>query len=114
MIGVPVSAVGLIGDDQLWLQAPDLPGEHPCHCLGVRPGEGVGAGVRIGEVDFRAAGPIARCVMTTLDPDTLARGREPIATLARTRRWSGRTWLGRELVALTTGTIRVGDRVEPY
>ncbi len=69
--------------------------------------------VRIGEVVFRAVKGCARCVMTTLDPETAARGKEPIATLARIRRWDGGTWFGINLVPDTPGaTISVGDQVE--
>jgi hypothetical protein len=51
--------------------------------------------------------------MTTVDPVTLAGGKEPIRTLARYRRWDRKTWFGTRLVPLGTGTIRVGDPVEP-
>ncbi|HYF74381.1 MAG TPA: MOSC N-terminal beta barrel domain-containing protein, partial [Nocardioides sp.] len=44
--------------------------------------DGWGA-VRIGEAELRVAGPIARCMLTTTDPVTLARGKEPLRTLAR-------------------------------
>ena len=69
--------------------------------------------VRIGGAVFRAVQGCARCVMTTTDPDTAARGKEPIATLARHRRWDGATWFGMNLVPDSPGaTIRVGDEVE--
>jgi uncharacterized protein YcbX len=67
--------------------------------------------VRIGDVEHRFAELCDRCVVTTIDPVTLARGKEPIRTLARHRRWDGRTWFGVRLVPLTTGTIAVGDPV---
>ncbi|MQA79132.1 MAG: MOSC domain-containing protein [Streptosporangiales bacterium] len=66
-------------------------------------------GLRIGEVDFRVASLCDRCVMTTIEPDTLARGKEPLRTLAKRRRWDGKTWFGVRLVPRTTGEIRVGD-----
>ncbi|WP_109508218.1 MOSC domain-containing protein [Nocardioides speluncae] len=73
--------------------------------------------VRIGEVDFRFQQICDRCVFTTIDPDTLARGPEPIRTLARHRKWDGKTWFGIRLVPLLgdggPGTIRVGDPVRP-
>ncbi len=69
--------------------------------------------VRIGEATFRAVKGCARCVMTTIDPDTAAREKEPIATLARVRRFDRQTWFGTNLVPDTPGvTIRVGDDVE--
>ncbi|MCW2757907.1 MAG: hypothetical protein JWO46_1653 [Nocardioidaceae bacterium] len=69
--------------------------------------------VRIGAVEFRAVKGCARCVLTTIDPDTAAKGKEPIATLARIRRWDGATWFAVNLVPDTPGAVlRVGDEVE--
>lgn len=67
--------------------------------------------IRIGQVDHRFAELCDRCVVTTIEPATLERGKEPIRTLARHRRWSGSTWFGIRIVPLTTGTIAVGDKV---
>lgn len=69
--------------------------------------------VRIGNLRFRTTMVCDRCVMTTIDPLTLAGGKEPIRTLARHRRWNRKTWFGTRLVPLGTGTISVGDAVEP-
>jgi hypothetical protein len=68
--------------------------------------------VRIGDARLRVAGPIGRCVMTGIDPVTLARSREPIRTLSRHRRWGGKTWLGVHLLVDRPGSIRVGDAVK--
>lgn len=71
--------------------------------------------LRIGDVTFRAVKGCDRCVMTMIDPETLARTKEPIATLARHRRWDGATWFAMNLIpdAVAAGaTIRVGDPVE--
>ncbi|MBA2954067.1 MOSC domain-containing protein [Nocardioides sp. MAH-18] len=69
--------------------------------------------IRIGDAVFRAVKGCARCVLTTIDPDTADRGKEPIASLAKIRRWDGATWFGVNLVPDTPGaTIRVGDEVE--
>ncbi|MDO5502556.1 MAG: MOSC domain-containing protein [Actinomycetia bacterium] len=69
--------------------------------------------VRIGGVDFDVAKPIDRCVLTTIDPDTLEKGAEPIRTLARHRAWDGKTWFGLQLIPRSTGTLRVGDSIVP-
>ena len=69
--------------------------------------------VRIGNLKFRTTMVCDRCVMTTIDPITLAGGKEPIRTLARYRRWDRKTWFGTRLVPLVTGTISLGDAVEP-
>jgi hypothetical protein len=54
-------------------------------------------------------------VITTLDPDSAAAGKEPIASLARHRRWDGKTWFGANLVPdldTATASIAVGDDVQ--
>ncbi|MFK0121405.1 MOSC domain-containing protein [Streptomyces sp. NPDC090994] len=67
--------------------------------------------VTIGEASFRVAKPSGRCVVTTTDQDTAARGREPLHTLGRHRRHGGKLLFGQNLVPLTRGTVRVGDPV---
>jgi uncharacterized protein len=62
--------------------------------------------VRIGDVTFRVAKACGRCVLTTVDPGTAAKGKEPLATLARHRRWDGNVWFG---VNLIPDVPRVGD-----
>jgi uncharacterized protein YcbX len=69
--------------------------------------------LRIGAAEFRAVKGCDRCVMTTVDPSSAGRGKEPLATLARHRRWDGATWFGMNLIPDTPDvTIRVGDPVE--
>ncbi|MEU2064567.1 MOSC N-terminal beta barrel domain-containing protein [Streptomyces sp. NPDC013455] len=67
--------------------------------------------ISVGEVVFRAPKPSARCVVTTTDQDTAARGREPLYTLARHRRVDAKLLFGKNLVPVSRGTIRVGDPV---
>lgn len=69
--------------------------------------------VRIGDIDFRTAEVCDRCVMTTIDPETQAGGKEPVRTLARHRAWEGKTWFGTRLVPLADGELHVGDEVVP-
>lgn len=69
--------------------------------------------IRIGDAVFRAVKGCARCVLTTIDPDTAVREKEPIRSLAKIRRWDGATWFGINLVPDTYDvTIRVGDEFE--
>jgi uncharacterized protein YcbX len=71
--------------------------------------------LRIGDVKFRAVKGCDRCVMTTVDPCTAAKGKEPLATLARHRRWDGKTWFGINLIPDSPrpgDAIRTGDPVE--
>lgn len=67
--------------------------------------------LRIGEVELRVAKSVDRCVMTTIDIEALTKAKEPIRTLARHRRWDGKTWFARHLIPDTEGTIRLGDPV---
>lgn len=69
--------------------------------------------VRIGDATFRAVKSCSRCVLTTIDHETGVKGKEPIATLARHRKWDGKTWFAINLIPEGAGaTIRVGDSVE--
>jgi uncharacterized protein len=68
--------------------------------------------VRLGQVTYRFAEHCDRCVMMTLDPATTHRGKEPLRTLARRRRWAGTTWFGIRVVPTAQGTLTIGDDVE--
>ncbi|MFF4116932.1 MOSC domain-containing protein [Streptomyces sp. NPDC001714] len=67
--------------------------------------------IAIGEVEFRVAKMCGRCVVTTTDQLTAERGREPLRTLARHRRFGNQLVFGQNLVPHSPGTIRVGDPV---
>jgi hypothetical protein len=69
--------------------------------------------VRIGEVVFRVPKDCARCVITTTDQHTGARGREPLRSLGRHRNFDARLVFGQNLVPETPGTLRVGDPLTP-
>jgi uncharacterized protein len=71
--------------------------------------------LRIGPVTFRVAKGCDRCVFTTIDPDTAAKGHEPLFALARHRRWDNKVWFGVNLIpdAPPPGALlRPGDPVE--
>ncbi|MEV7966433.1 MOSC N-terminal beta barrel domain-containing protein [Sphaerisporangium sp. NPDC088356] len=67
--------------------------------------------VRIGEVEFRVGEHCDRCVLTTVDPVTAVKGKEPTRTLSQHRNWDGKTWFGIRLIPDGRGEIRVGDAV---
>lgn len=102
---------------------PDDPGAETLDMLRFRPNvvidgdqpfaEDAWKSVQVGEVTFRTTELCDRCVMTTIDPVSLAKGKEPIRTLARHRRWDGATWFGTRLTPLSGGVLRVGDSVTP-
>ena len=69
--------------------------------------------IRVGDAAFRMAKGCARCVLTTVDPDTAEKGREPLVTLTRHRRFDSGVWFGANLIPDDPGAeIRVGDPVE--
>ncbi|MFJ9037381.1 MOSC domain-containing protein [Streptomyces sp. NPDC102406] len=67
--------------------------------------------IAIGEVSFRVTKKCGRCVVTTTDQVTAERGKEPLRTLARHRRFGDQLCFGTNLVPEAPGTLRVGDPV---
>ena len=70
--------------------------------------------MRIGSVSVRVAKPCARCVVTTTDQQTGARGVEPLRTLATFRSSHdsrGEVMFGQNAIPDGEGTLRVGDAV---
>lgn len=71
------------------------------------------ARVQVGDVVLRFAERCDRCVMTTVDLETLRTTKEPTRTLARHRRSEGKVWFGVRLVPESAGVLTVGDPVVP-
>ncbi len=67
---------------------------------------------KIGNVNFEAVKPCARCVITTTDQDTAERFKEPLLTLSKFRNFNNKVLFGMNLVCESTGQIRVGDKIE--
>ena len=68
---------------------------------------------RIGETSLLGVKPCARCVLTTIDPQTGEQGREPLRTLATYRNWNHKILFGQNVIpADGQGIVRVGDAVE--
>lgn len=65
----------------------------------------------IGEVEFKAVKPCARCMITTIDQETAQKGKEPLATLSRYRMKNNQIFFGMNVMAVTTGIIKVEDRI---
>ncbi|MFW6775931.1 MOSC domain-containing protein [Nocardioides sp. CPCC 205120] len=77
--------------------------------------------IQVGDVVFRAVKGCARCAITTVDATTGSRGKEPLRTLARVRRFDTGVWFGVNLVpdvepaadrAAAYPVVRVGDPVK--
>lgn len=69
---------------------------------------------RIGAMTFYGVKPCGRCVLTTVDPATGQKGREPLHTLTQYRRWKHKILFGQNVLAGTNpgGLLRVGQPVE--
>ena len=66
---------------------------------------------RIGANRFAGVKPCARCVLTTIDQDTAAKGIEPLATLATYRRRENKVYFGQNLIPLNYNQIAEGDEI---
>lgn len=68
--------------------------------------------IRIGECALKIVKPCPRCTVTTVDPATGVRGKEPLATLAKYRRRNDGVMFGQNALHQGRGLLRVGDGVE--
>ena len=68
--------------------------------------------IRIGNSEFTAAMPCARCVLTTVDPVSGETGKEPLKTLASYRKQEDGVMFGQNLLHGAEGEVCVGDKIE--
>lgn len=68
--------------------------------------------IRIGGVDMALVKPCARCMVTTIDKDTLAKSKEPLKTLSTYRKQELGVIFGMNIIPLNEGVVRVGMSVE--
>jgi len=66
----------------------------------------------IGAVSFYVAKSCARCVLTTVDPETGTKGIEPLRTLSTYRKVNAKVLFGQNVVALGQGVVNDGDVIE--
>jgi uncharacterized protein YcbX len=71
----------------------------------------IGGRISIGDVTFRAPKPCDRCVLTTIDPETGEKGRQPLRVLGKHRRVPGGLLFGVNLIPDGRGKIAIGDEV---
>jgi uncharacterized protein YcbX len=67
--------------------------------------------IRVGEVEIAVVKPCVRCAITTVNPDTAEKGKEPLSTLATFRRVSKGVVFCENAIHLSNGVLRVGDAV---
>lgn len=67
---------------------------------------------KIGKNRFVGVKPCARCVLTTVDPETGIKGKEPLATLATYRRRENKILFGQNLIPIDYDEVCEGDEIE--
>lgn len=71
------------------------------------------SGFSIGEKQFSVVKPCARCVMTTINPQTAEKGAEPLKTLSEYRKKNNKIYFGQNVIHHShEGEINVGHKVE--
>ena len=68
--------------------------------------------IRIGGVEMVVVKPCARCVVTTIDKETLAQNKEPLKTLNTFRKQAGGVMFGQNVIPMGAGRFEVGMSVE--
>jgi uncharacterized protein len=66
----------------------------------------------VGEAKLVGVKPCARCVMTTINPETAEKGKEPLRTLNQYRNFGNKILFGQNLLVVEKGTISLGDLIE--
>jgi uncharacterized protein YcbX len=68
--------------------------------------------IRIGGVELAVVKPCARCIVTTIDKETLAKSKEPLKTLGKYRKHKLGAIFGQNVIPLNEGAIRLGMSVD--
>jgi uncharacterized protein YcbX len=65
----------------------------------------------VGKAKMVGVKPCARCVLTTINPETAEKGKEPLRTLTQYRNMNNKILFGQNLLVVETGKISVGDEI---
>lgn len=65
----------------------------------------------IGSGKFKGVKKCARCVLTTVDPQTGQKGREPLYALSKYRKVENKIFFGQNVIALGENQIHEGDEI---
>ncbi len=68
--------------------------------------------VKIGDVELAIVKPCPRCVVTTIDKETLERNKEPLKTLSTFRKRLGGAMFGQNVIPINVGRLEVGMSVQ--
>ena len=70
--------------------------------------------IGIGDVELAVVKPCARCVVTTIDKETLEQSKEPLKTLSKYRKHKLGAIFGQNVIPLNGGSLRLGMNVEIF
>lgn len=68
--------------------------------------------IRIGGSEFLGVKPCGRCVLTTVNPETGVKEKEPLATLSTYRKKGSKILFGQNLVGVVLNEVYEGDEIE--
>lgn len=68
--------------------------------------------IKIGELQFTVVKPCARCVITTIDPVSSKKSKEPLATLSTYRNVDNKILFGQNALVHQEGFIAIGDKIK--
>ena len=68
--------------------------------------------IKIGEVEMAIVKPCPRCVVTTIDKETLETSQEPLRTLNTFRKRAGKVMFGQNVIPLNEGRVEAGMRAQ--
>ena len=68
--------------------------------------------IRAGDVELAVVKPCARCVVTTIDKNTLETSKEPLKTLGKYRKQKLGAIFGQNVIPVNEGILRLGMTVE--
>ncbi len=65
--------------------------------------------ILVGTTELYGVKPCARCIVTTLQPETMKFSKEPLNTLSKFRKFDNKVLFGQNLVVHQLGNISIGD-----
>jgi len=68
--------------------------------------------IKIGDVELAVVKPCPRCVVTTIDKETLEQGKEPLKILSKYRKHELGAIFGQNVIPINGGSLRLGMNVE--
>lgn len=68
--------------------------------------------IKIGDIDFSIGKPCARCVITTINPQSGTKNKEPLATLSKYRNFGGKVMFGQNAISHSVGIVKLGDKIK--